>query len=85
VYVRYSNCINQKKEIKMINAQTLRDAGLPDTRIDDLIEACQKVHSAVAEISPNNRPILKKAFPDVFSVAQKVGLGHEFLNTFEEV
>ncbi|MDA8663441.1 hypothetical protein N9L66_00575 [Porticoccaceae bacterium] len=69
----------------MINAQTLKDAGLPDTRIDDLVEACQKVHSAVADISPNHRPILKKAFPDVFSVAQKVGLGHEFLNTFKKV
>ena len=69
----------------MINAQTLKDAGLPDTRIDDLIEACQKVHSAVAEISPSNRPILKKAFPELFSVAQQVGQGHEFLNAFEKV
>jgi hypothetical protein len=63
----------------MINAQTLKDAGLPETRVDDLIDACQKVHSAVAEISPNNRPILKKAFPELFSVAQQVGRAMSFL------
>jgi len=67
----------------MINQQTLIEAGIPDTRISSLLEACDSLHSAVAFISPNNRKILEGAFPEILKVAQQFGQGCPFSDNLE--
>lgn len=67
----------------MINKQTLTNAELPSTRIDDLYRACNQLHSAVAQLDLNSRQLLADKFPELLAVAQQFGAGCPFSDNLE--
>ncbi len=69
----------------MININTLIESGIAESRIYDILKACNAVHSAVADLDLNNREILKKEFNSVLEVAQQFGKGCPFSNNLDEV
>ncbi len=67
-----------------INRTELYRVGIADTRVGDMYEACDKLHTAYALMDNQNRAIIRAEFPEIFAVVQALGSGCEFLDSFED-
>jgi hypothetical protein len=65
-----------------ISRTELMRVGIADTRIGDMYEACDKLHTAYALMDQQNRAIIRAEFPEIFAVVQALGRGCEFLDAY---
>ena len=66
-----------------ISRSKLYDAGVADTRIGAMFNACDQLHSAYALMDKQNRAIIRQEYPEIFAIVQAVGRGCEFLDSFD--
>ena len=66
-----------------ISRTELMRVGEADTRIGDMYEACDKLHTAYALMDKQNRAIIRAEYPEIFAVVQALGRGCEFLDSFD--
>ena len=66
-----------------ISRTELMRVGVADTRIGDMYEACDKLHTAYALMDKQNRAIIREEYPEIFAIVQAVGRGCEFLDSFD--
>ena len=65
-----------------ISRTELMRVGVADTRIGDMYEACDKLHTAYALMDQQNRAIIRAEYPEIFAVVQALGRGCEFLDAY---
>tara|TARA_A100000164_G_C21410891_1_gene542103 strand:+ start:147 stop:446 length:300 start_codon:yes stop_codon:yes gene_type:complete len=58
----------------------LREIGLAESRIDSIVEASNKMHSAICQLDKGNLALIKKHYPAFVEVAKIFGENDEFSN-----
>lgn len=59
----------------------LREIGLAESRIDSVVEASNKMHSAICRLDKGNLALMKKYLPEFIEVAKTFGQYDEFSNS----
>ena len=63
----------------------LKEIGLAESRIDSVVEASNKMHSAISRLDKGNLALITKHFPEFIEVAKTFGKNDEFSNSDFEV